>query len=111
MATMEFEATPVPLRMTDDGRIMVGLTRVPLENVLYAFCQGNTPEEIVESYTTVQLADVYAIIGYYLKHRLELDAYVERRNQAREARRQEIEARFPSDGLRERLQARLNKNA
>jgi uncharacterized protein (DUF433 family) len=110
MATMEFEATPVPLRMTDDGRIMIGRTRVPLDTVLYAFCQGETPEQIVQNFTTLKLADVYTIISYYLNHRPELDAYMERRQREREIHRQEIEARFPSDGLREQLKARLNKN-
>jgi uncharacterized protein (DUF433 family) len=111
MATMEFEAIPVPLRKTDDGRIMIGRTRVPLDTVLYAFCQGETPEQIVESYTVLKLVDVYTIISYYLNHQPELDAYMERRERERKAHRQEIEARFPSDGLRERLKARLNKNA
>ena len=110
MATMEFEATPVPLRMTDNGIIMVGRTRVPIDTVLHAFCRGETPEEIVQSYTTLKLADVYAVIGYYLHHRPELDAYLARRDEKRAARYREIEANFDQVGFRERLLARVQEN-
>jgi uncharacterized protein (DUF433 family) len=111
MATMEFEATPVPLRMTDDGIIMVGRTRVPLETVIHAFCRGETPEDIVQSFTTLKLTDVYAVITYYLHNKAKLDPYFKKQEEERQRLREEIEARFPSDGLRARLLARLQKNA
>src|SRR5437879_2771123 len=40
----------------------VGQTRVPLDTVVYAFNQGASPEEIVMSYPTLELGDVYAIV-------------------------------------------------
>lgn len=110
METMEFEATPVPLRMNEHGIIMVGRTRVPLDTVIHAFCRGETPEEIVQSYTTLKLADVYGVLTYYLYHKAELDAYLERRDKEREALRREIDANFDQVGFRERLLARVQEN-
>lgn len=52
------------------------------------------------------LVDIYAVITYYLQHRGEIDVYLsERRLLAKEAE-EEIERRFPSTGVRERLLAR-----
>jgi uncharacterized protein (DUF433 family) len=110
MATMEFEATPVPLRMTDDGIIMVGRTRVPIDTVIHAFCRGETPEEIMQSFSTLELPEIYAVIAYYLHHRPELDAYLARREEEHEALRREIEANFDQVGFHERLSARVQKN-
>jgi uncharacterized protein (DUF433 family) len=110
MEAMEFEATPVPLRMNEHGIIMVGRTRVPLDTVIHAFCRGETPEEIVQAFTTLDLVDVYTIISYYLRHRPEIDTYLERRRQEREARYREIDANFDQVGFRERLLARVQKN-
>jgi uncharacterized protein (DUF433 family) len=110
MATMEFEATPVPLRVNDHGIIMVGRTRVPLETVINAFCRGDTPEQIMQSYTTLKLPDIYAVITYYLHHKAELDPYFKQQEEERAKLRQEMEGRFPSEGLRTRLLARLQKN-
>lgn len=51
-------------------------------------------------FDTLDLADVYAVIAYYLRHGAEVDAYLaEQRRLADEVRR-EIEARFPQAGLR-----------
>ena len=85
-------ATPiveqVPLRLDDSGTLRVGDSRVLLEIVVGAYLQGETAEEIVESFDTLQLADVYAVISYYLRHRDEVDAYIaERETQGEEIRR------------------------
>jgi uncharacterized protein (DUF433 family) len=36
--------------------------------VVRAFNRGATAEQIVQKYDTLQLPDVYQVIGYYLKH-------------------------------------------
>ena len=66
---------PVPLRATEDGVVRVGGTRVTLDTVATAFEEGATAEEIVQQYPTLRLADTYAVIGYYLRHRSEVEAY------------------------------------
>jgi hypothetical protein len=74
--------------------------------VIAVFKQGGTPEEIAESFTTLSLADIYSVLGYYLQCRTEVDAYLEQRREERETIRAEAERRFNLIGLRERLLAR-----
>lgn len=98
----------LPFYTDPDGAIRVGSSRVLLEIVIRAFRRGATPESIVDSYPTLALADVYAVIAYYLQHRTEVDEYVTYVQQAGQQLRQEIEARQPDIVLmRERLLARI----
>ncbi|MBI3973871.1 MAG: DUF433 domain-containing protein [Chloroflexi bacterium] len=96
----------VPLRRDSGGTFRVGATRVPLDTVVHAFNEGATPEEIVQRYSTLRLADVYAVISYYLHNRAEVEAYLRRREQEAENLRRKIEADFAPHGIRERLLAR-----
>ena len=96
----------IPLKTTEDGVILVGNTRVTLDTVVGAFDDGATPEEIVYQYPSLQLADVYAVVGYYLHHGSEVQDYLKRRAQQAKAVKLENETRFPPHGIRERLMAR-----
>ena len=96
----------LPLLKGEDGVIRVAGTRVPLDTIVEAFLDGATAEGISESYPTVSLADTYQIIGYYLRHRAELDRYLSDRNEQRREIRALNESRWPSAGIRERLLAR-----
>lgn len=96
----------LPLEMDDHGVIKVGKTRVTLDTVVAAFEEGATAEEIVQQYPTLLLADVYSVIGYYLRRREEVDTYLRLREQKAEQVRRENEARFSPVGIRERLLAR-----
>jgi len=97
---------PLPLQPNDDGVILVGKTRVPLDTVVDAFNEGSTPEEIVRQCTSLDLADVYAAIAYYLYHRDDVTAYLQERQQRGASVCQENERRFDPAGVRERLLAR-----
>ena len=68
MTTVDFEPLNVAVPLWEDppGVFRVGKSRVLLELVLGAFKRGETPEGIVRSYRTLQLADVYAVISRYL---------------------------------------------
>jgi len=58
-----------------------------------------------EQYPVLQLSDVYSVIGYYLRHKAEVDAYLhERQHHAAEVKL-EAEKRFNPVGIRERLLA------
>lgn len=105
MALM-IETKPVPLEVDEHGVIRVVGTHIPLDTVVVAFCNGDRAEEIVDSYDVLDLADVYAVISYYLNHQEEVDAYMHQREQRAAELRREIEARFPAEGLRQRLLAR-----
>ncbi len=96
----------LPLYLNEDGVVLISGTRIPLDMIVFEFKQGATAEEIVSQFSTLDLADVYVVISYYLKNQPEVEAYLERRQQEAEEIRQKIEARFPSAGLRERLLAR-----
>src|SRR5579871_488178 len=93
MAIVDDTLTPViaPLLTKKDGAVRVGGTRVTLDTVIGAYQQGATPEEIALQYDVLQLADIYAVISYYLQHRPEVEEYLDKRNQEAEAIRQEIQ--------------------
>jgi uncharacterized protein (DUF433 family) len=105
--TLPLEAEPLPLHTDRDGTIRVGQTRVPLETVVHAFNEGASAEEIAYRYSTLELADIYATITYYLRHRNSVDEYLrDQEARAKEVRRK-IEAHQPArQGLRERLLSR-----
>jgi uncharacterized protein (DUF433 family) len=101
---------PVPLTITEGGGVIrVAGTRVTLDTVIGAFKRGATPEEIAQDFSAVPLADVYAVIAYYLRHRAEVEGYLERRKLEHEQLRQEIESRSEYQELRERLLARADR--
>jgi uncharacterized protein (DUF433 family) len=70
----------VPLR-AENGVIFVGKTRVPLDTVVDYFTQGTSAEYIAEGFDSMSLAEVYDSIAYYLRHRVEIDEYVRRRQE------------------------------
>jgi len=100
---------PVPLQATEDGVVRVGGTRVTLDTVVTAFEEGATAEEIVQQYPALRLADAYAVIGYYLHHRSEVEAYLAQRGKDSSRVRQQNEARFDPTGVRARLLARRSE--
>jgi len=81
LMTLAILAEPAPLQANEDGVILVGKTRVTLDTVVSVFNQGATAEEIVNRYPSLNLADVYATIAFYLKHQSEVEAYLQQRQQ------------------------------
>jgi uncharacterized protein (DUF433 family) len=104
--TLAIVAESAPLRANDDGVILVGQTRVTLDTVVAVFNQGATAEEIAYRYPSLNLADVYATIAFYLKHQSEVEAYLQQRRQRSQEVREMNQARFNPQGLRNRLLAR-----
>jgi uncharacterized protein (DUF433 family) len=96
----------VPLTTDADGVVRVGGTRVTLDTLVAAFLDGATAEEIAYQYPSLQLADVYSVLGYYLHRRAEVDSYLADRLQQAVQVRQQNEARHNPAGVRERLLAR-----
>ena len=97
----------IPLRTDEHGAIRIGNTRVLLELVIHAYYMGETPEGIVDSYSSLTTSDVYAVIGYYLANRDEIDAYVRQRDEQADQTLHDIEANLTPDAraLRTRLRA------
>ena len=101
------EAVAVPLFDDGQGGLRVTGTRVLLERIVHAFEDGATPEGIVQSYDTLRLADVYAVLTWYLHHKAEVEDYLRRREEEAEAIRRTIEDKQPDRAeLRARLLAR-----
>ena len=103
---LDLTPIPVPLRVDETGTIRVGPSRVTRELVVSRFDQGESPEEIVSGFPSLQLADVYAVVTYCLQHRPEVEAYLQEQQRRAAKVRKLIEARFDQHGLREKLLAR-----
>jgi hypothetical protein len=109
MTTIDFEplSVAVPLREDPPGVFRVGRSRVLLELVLRAFKAGATPEAIVQSYDTLELADVYAVVSRYLADPAPFEDYLKQCDAAAEGTRRKIEAsQGPRGDLREVVLAR-----
>ncbi len=109
MTTVDFEplSVAVPLREEPPGVFRVGKSRVLLELVIDAFKAGATPEAIAQSYDTLNLADVYAVVTRYLADPAPFEDYLKKCDEAAEETRRKIEAiQGPQGNLREVLLAR-----
>lgn len=103
---MVIETDVIPLETDTHGVIRVSNTRVTLDTIVTAFKDGATAEEIAQQYPTVPLADVYYVIGYYLRRQDEVESYLGRRQQEADELQKQMEARSNPIGIRERLLAR-----
>lgn len=96
----------IPLQTDANGVIRIGKTRMTLDTVITAFLEGATAEEIREQYSSLELADIYAVLSYYLQHQTEVNAYLLERQNLANFVQQEAEKRFNPVGIRNRLLAR-----
>src|SRR5687767_5197566 len=103
--TLPLHTDPTPLRVDEGGAVRVGNSRISLDLVVEQYENGVAPEDMVRAYDTLALADVHAVIAYYLRHREEVRAYLKGRAEEAEALRAKIEAERPRV-TREELQAR-----
>jgi uncharacterized protein (DUF433 family) len=96
----------LPLEMDANGVIHIANTRVPLDTVISVFEAGASAEEIAHRYPVLALADVYSVIGYYLRHQEEVETYLQERSAQRAQFKRESQARYDHANLRARLLAR-----
>jgi len=108
--TLSIAVEPIPIETDPHGVVRVANTRVTLDTVVTAFLEGCTPEEIAEQYPSLQLPDIYLVIGFYLRHRDEVHTYLAERQQQANLIRQEAEQRFNPIGIRDRLIARRSQS-
>jgi uncharacterized protein (DUF433 family) len=110
-AMVELEKTmTVPLTQWEDGSIRVIGSRVPIDAILYHYSLGSTPEQIAWKFQGLRVAEIYAVIAYYLTNREQIDQYL----QEREAVEQEYWRKLEADPeyqqnrreFREKLKAR-----
>jgi uncharacterized protein (DUF433 family) len=65
------------LDFSNPEEILIRGTRVAIEIVLDDYLNGFSPEEIAARYRTLALAQVYAVITYYLQNQTDVDSYLE----------------------------------
>jgi uncharacterized protein (DUF433 family) len=106
MESLAVTAEAIPLRTDEGGVVRVGGTRVTLDSVISVFEEGATAEGILDEYPSLSLADVYAVITYYLRHKTDVDAYLEEQKRRAQVTRRQDEARYDRAEIRERLLAR-----
>ena len=103
------ESEPIPLEVDASGVVRVSGTRITLDTIVTAFSQGATAEEISHQYPSLHLADVYAVIVYYLRRREAVESYLQHQQKDANSIRKQNESRFNPKGVRERLLARRAK--
>jgi uncharacterized protein (DUF433 family) len=109
---LAIKSDPVPLRIDSEGAIRISDTRITLELVVQSYYEGLTAEEIAARFDTLDVGDVYSVLGYYLHHTDEVHEYLREREQYAADVRAKIEARQGSQaGLREKLLARLQNKS
>jgi len=101
---LEIHEEKVPLAADEHGTLRVAGTRVALSAAISSFENGLTPEDIVDAFDSLALADVYSVLGYYLRHEKDIRADLDRERAEGEALRREIEGQFSPNPLRKRLQ-------
>ena len=84
-----------PIAWEASGVARVGGTRITLEGVVFLYKEGETPGQIHEAFPTLELADIYAVIAYYLRNTEEVEAYLREVEEDWERAKAEIDARYP----------------
>jgi uncharacterized protein (DUF433 family) len=99
-----------PLTQWDDGTFRITGSRVPIDTIIYHFKLGATAEEIGYKFPSLQLADIYGAIYYYLANRGEVEEYLRKQEAEGDAVQQRIESdpeyQQSKAEMRERLLAR-----
>lgn len=83
---------PNYVEQTPEGVWRVSGSRVSLDSVLAAYLSGLSPEGIQEAFPSLSLEAIHGCLAFYLRHRAELDAYLQRERDNFEAQRRAMAA-------------------
>jgi uncharacterized protein (DUF433 family) len=115
--TLTIAADPLPLRLDSGGAYRVGKSRVRLDTVVFEYNSGSSAEQIVQNFPALDLADIHAVIAYYLHHKAEVDAYLKQRERDAEEQRQRLTAEGfvlsseKAAAIKRRFEERQNRKA
>ena len=84
------ETIIMPFVVTEQGTIRIKGSRVSVDSIIHHFKLGATAEQIVQSFPSLSLGDVYSSIAYYLTHRQEIEAYMEEQETAADALQEQL---------------------
>jgi uncharacterized protein (DUF433 family) len=103
------KSQPIPLTVREDGSIRVKNAGLSLESVVYAYKNGECPEEIFDSFPSDEytVADIYLVIAYYLQNREKIEKHLARREKEAKIIREKIESTPGYQERREDLKKKL----
>ena len=86
------ETIIMPLVVTEQGTIRIKGSRVSPDSIIHHFKLGATAEQIVQSFPSLSLGEVYSSIAYYLTHRQEIEVYLEQQKVAADNLQDQLES-------------------
>ncbi len=95
-----------PLIQEADGTVRISGSRVTLDTIIGAFQKGATAEQILDSFPSLSLGQIYGAIAYYLDHEADVEVYLRERSAEAKLIKHEIEGQQDTDGFRARIRAR-----
>lgn len=101
----------IPLTTLEDGSIRVIGSRVPLDTIVHEFKLGATAEQILHSFPSLNLREIYGAIYYYLNNTGFVEDYLRGREERAREVRETIESQLDTKSLRERILARRDQLA
>lgn len=100
-----------PLTSDEHGTVRIRGSRVMLDLIVRDMQRGLKAEEIAGRYDTLELADVYSILAYCLRHSREIADYMARREAEAAELRSRVEREQPPFPRRHELLARTSGNS
>jgi uncharacterized protein (DUF433 family) len=97
---------PDYLTQDADGYIHVTGHRVGLQDLVYYYNEGYSPESLLEAFPTLSLALIHKMIVFYLEQTADVDAYVAKCEQEVERQRTAAPRGPDMAELRRRLAAK-----
>lgn len=80
------------VRVDEHGVMRVGDGRLMLDSIIIPFQRGESPESIHSQYPSATLEQIYGAIAYYLGHKQQVDAYLNKQEQQWEKLRAQSES-------------------
>jgi len=94
---------PVPLREEPTGTYRIGKSRVTLDVMINAYKMGDSAEQIVESFSSLKLSEVYLVIAFYLQNKEAVEVYLKEGEEQAANWQQHFEQEFPNAEFRKKL--------
>jgi len=71
-------------------------SRMSLDSIVYHWLEGQSAEQIRDSFPSLRLVEIYGAITYYLEHQAEIDRYLKEGDALFEAQRAAAEDADPA---------------
>ena len=99
------------LTRDDQGDIRLTGHRIGLEDIVFFYEQGYSPEMLWETFPTLALSHIHKAIGFFLDHRQEVATYVEQQEGGSRRLKESLPGAPSLTELRLRLQAKRSTEA